>query len=101
MKRINLSQKSGGMNCISDTHPSIERVHIKLLRKASVSKRLQITASLIKTAFNLSWNGFCECYSDLPETERIERFIFYLYGDKSLARKFAAALFSRNKKGTK
>lgn len=68
-----------------DTHPETERIQIELIRKAPIFRRLQVVASLVKTTRQLSWQGICERYPDETEQERLSRFIFLLYGDKSLA----------------
>lgn len=42
------------MNTLSsDTHPEIERLHIELIRKIPLSRRLQMVTSLIKTTRQL------------------------------------------------
>ncbi len=69
----------------SDTHPDAERFHIELLRKAPVFKRLGMVASLVKTTYQLSWMGLCERYPNEPAEKRMERFVYYLYGDRDLA----------------
>ena len=63
----------------SDTHPEIERLHIELIRKAPISRRLQMVASLIKTTWQLSWQGICKRYPHDSEEAQIERFLTLLY----------------------
>jgi hypothetical protein len=70
----------------SDTHPEAERFHIELIRKANISQRLQMVASLVKTTRQLSWQGICERYPNEREDARIQRFIHLLYGNESLAK---------------
>lgn len=79
----------------SDTHPEIERLHIELIRKAPISRRLLMVASLIKTTRQLSWQGICERYPHDTEEARIERFFTLLYKDNILARKVASLLAQR------
>lgn len=79
----------------SDTHPEIERLHIELIRKAPISRRLLMVASLIKTTRQLSWQGICERYPHDTEEARIERFFTLLYKDNVLARKVASLLAQR------
>ena len=84
------------MNTLSsDTHPEIERLHIELIRKAPISKRLQMVTSLVKTTRQLSWQGICERYPHDTEEARIERFLTLLYKDNILARKVASFLAQR------
>ena len=79
----------------SDTHPEIERLHIELIRKTPISRRLQMVASLVKTTRQLSWQGICERYPHDTEEARIERFLTLLYKDNILARKVASFLAQR------
>lgn len=84
------------MNTLSsDTHPEIERLHIEMIRRTSVSRRLQMVTSLVKTTRQLSWRGICERYPDDTEGARIERFLTLLYNDTVLARKVASLLAQR------
>ena len=84
------------MNTLSpDTHPEIERLHIEMIRKTSVSRRLQMVTSLAKTTRQLSWQGICERYPHDTEEARIERFLTLLYKDEVLARKVASFLAQR------
>ena len=69
----------------SDTHPEIERIHIEMIRKASISLRLQMVNSLIQTTRQLSWRGICERYPEETPESRLRRFILLLYGDRLLA----------------
>jgi hypothetical protein len=68
-----------------DTQPQVERIHIEMIRKAPLSLRLQMVASLIKTTRQLSWRGICERYSQETRESRLRRFILLLYGDELLA----------------
>jgi hypothetical protein len=70
----------------SDTHPEAEKFHIELIRKANISQRLQMVVSLVKTTRQLSWQGICERYPNEREDTRIQRFIYLLYGNESLAK---------------
>ena len=84
------------MNTLSsDTHPEIERLHIELIRKTPISRRLQMVASLVKTTRQLSWQGICERYPHDTEEARIERFLTLLYKDNILARNVASLLAQR------
>lgn len=79
----------------SDTDRQAEKVHIDLLRKASISKRLRLVNSLVQTTRWLSWQAICERYSNETEQSRVERFFVLLYKDESLARKVRHRLFGR------
>ena len=79
----------------SDTHPEIERLHIELIRKAPISRRLQMVTSLVKTTWQLSWQGICKRYPHDSEEAQIERFLTLLYKDEALARKVASLLAQR------
>lgn len=86
----------------SDTNPEIERIHIELIRKASISRRLQIVASLVKTTYQLSWQGICERYPNRDMEARLKRFIQLLYGDEMLAKKVVELVAHRySNKGLK
>jgi len=90
------------MNTLSsDTHPEIERLHIELIRKAPISKRLQMVTSLVKTTRQLSWQGICERYPHDTEEARIERFLTLLYKDNILARNVASLLVQRRESDMK
>jgi hypothetical protein len=47
-----------------DTDPEAERVQLEILRKAPVHKRLQIVASLTKTAMKMTWDNLAARYPD-------------------------------------
>jgi hypothetical protein len=86
------------MNTLSfDTNSKVEQLHIKLLRKASLFRRLQIVVSLTKTTHQLSWQGICERYASESVEARLERFISFLYEDKLLARRVVDALANKGK----
>jgi hypothetical protein len=80
-----------------DTHPEVERFHIDLIRRAPVSRRLQMAASLTKTTRWLSWQAICERYPDTAYEERIRQYLQHLYGDKLLAERVAEHLKKRKK----
>lgn len=69
----------------SDTSVKAEQVHIELIRKSSVYRRLEMVNSLVKTTRQLSWNGICERYANDTLASRIKRFFSLLYKDESLA----------------
>ncbi|MBI5407581.1 MAG: hypothetical protein HZA18_07805 [Nitrospirae bacterium] len=71
----------------SDTHPSIELLHIELIRKVSISRRLDIVSSLAGTTRQLSWNGICVRYNNEPIDRLKERFGVLLYGDKVITQR--------------
>jgi len=73
-----------------DTHSKVEQLHIELLRKAPIFRRLQMVTSLVKTTRQLSWQGICERYPHDTEEARIERYLTLLYNDNVLARKVAS-----------
>ena len=69
----------------SDTHRKAEQFQIGLIRKASIFRRLQMVVSLSKTTRQLSWQGICERYPDETLDAHIQRFVYLLYKDASLA----------------
>ena len=73
------------MNPLSvDTQTKAERFHIEQIRKAPVSKKLQLVASLIRTTRRLSWRGIRERYPGETEEQSVRRFLL-LYGDETLS----------------
>ena len=66
----------------SDTHPSIELIHIEMIRRVSISRRLDIVSSLAGTTRQLSWRGICVRYNNESIVRLKERFGILLYGDK-------------------
>lgn len=78
-----------------DTHPKVEQFHIELIRKASISKRLHMVNSLIKTTRRLSWRGICERYANETQEARIKRFILLLYGEEILAQRVTDLLVKK------
>jgi len=79
----------------SDTARKAEKIQIDLLRKASISKRLQMVNSLVQTTRWLSWQAICERYPNETERFRLERFLSLLYNDESLAHEVGHRLFGR------
>lgn len=67
---------------LSDTSPEIEQYQLNSLRKMSETQRLQLANSLTKSAWQVSWLGFCERYSELSLEQRKEKFVDLLYGIK-------------------
>lgn len=80
-----------------DTHPEIERMHIEMIRKAPVFRRLQMAASLIKTTRQLSWKGICDRYPKDTEETRIKRFFCLLYEDETIAKKVTDLIIRKKK----
>lgn len=78
-----------------DTHQKAELIHIELIRKAPLFKRIEMVNSLSRTTRYLSWRAICERYSDETEEGRIKRFVSLLYGDESLAQRVAEAALKR------
>lgn len=68
-----------------DTSVKAEQIHIELIRKAPVYRRLEMVNSLVKTTRRLSWNGICERYPNDTLKNRVKRFVSLLYKDDSLA----------------
>ncbi|MGQ3683961.1 MAG: hypothetical protein ACUBOA_02920 [Candidatus Loosdrechtia sp.] len=66
----------------NDIHPEAERIHIELIRKASVNQRLQMVTSLVKTMRLLSWQGICERYPN--ETWRDAWNTFFFNGHREI-----------------
>lgn len=79
-----------------DTSVEAEKIQIKLIRKASVSKRLQTVNSLVKTTRKLSWLGILERYPNESYEFHLEHFVSLLYNDKSLAQKVKSHLIRMN-----
>jgi hypothetical protein len=79
----------------SDTDRQAERIQIDLLREASISKRLQMVNSLVRTTRWLSWQAICERYPNETERFRLERFLALLYNDESLAQKVGHRIFGK------
>ncbi len=80
----------------TDTDPETERLHIELIRNASIFHRVQLVNSLIKTTRQLSWRGICNRYPNEIKETNIQRFVFLLYGDDSLARRVTDLIIKRN-----
>jgi len=78
-----------------DTNKDIESFHIRLIRKASLQKRLAMINSLISTTRRLSWLGICERYPEDSLDKRIERFIVLLYDNKTIAKRIVELLAHR------
>src|SRR3972149_7779512 len=83
----------------SDTHPSIELLHIELIRKVSISRRLDIVSSLAGTTRQLSWNGICARYNNEPIDRLKERFWVLLYGDKVITQRVRHLISSADNTG--
>jgi hypothetical protein len=64
----------------SDTDPETERVHIELLRHASVSRRLQMAFSLSRTVMDLSRAGLARAAPGASPEEIGLRFVALHYG---------------------
>ncbi len=82
----------------SDTQTAAGQFHLKLLREASFTHRLNLVFSLVKTTRALSWNGVCERHKDEGIASCVEHFAFLLYGDRELSKKLAQAYAARLKK---
>jgi hypothetical protein len=74
-----------------DTSFEVERIHIELIRKASVFQRLQMVSSLVRTTRQLSWRGIRERYPYDPPELHIKRFISLLYKNERLTEKFVGS----------
>lgn len=79
-----------------DTNEKVEQFQISLIRKASIYQRLQMVNSLTQTVRHLSWRGICERFPHETYKYHLERFIFLLYGDESLAQKVMNHVNKRN-----
>ena len=69
---------------LSDTHPSAEQVQIELLRRASVTERLDMSFSLTATVVNLSRQTIAELNPNL-DTQQLNIKCVELYYGKDLA----------------
>jgi hypothetical protein len=67
---------------LSDTDPEAERVHLRLLRAASPSRRLQLALSLSRTVMSLSRNGLARRHPDASVEELGLRFVALHYGSQ-------------------
>ena len=67
---------------LSDTDPEAERVHLKLLRAASPSRRLQLALSLSQTVIDLSREGLASRHPDASAEELGLRFVALHYGSQ-------------------
>ena len=82
------------MNTLSsDTHPEIERLHIEMIRKTSVSRRLQMVTTG-QDHDNYPGGVFVNVTRMILK-EHIERFLTLLYNDNVLASKVASLLAQR------
>ncbi len=64
-----------------DTSPEAEEVQISFLRRADVSRRLQLVQALVEAAHRLSWEGLQKRYSDLPLPDLQVQWVRLLYGE--------------------
>ncbi len=67
----------------SDTSPTAEALQIKLLREASVAKRLRLACSLSQTAAWLSREGLARSQPTLGERELDLMFLRLHYGERT------------------
>ena len=71
-----------------DTTPDAEAVWIRLLKEASVCKRLRAAFDLTATARRLSWQGLARRYPEDSEDMRKRRFVALQYGEDLARRLF-------------
>lgn len=64
----------------ADTDPSIEQVHIALLRRATVAKRLALATSLSETVIGLARRAIRRSVPALDEQGLALRFVEIHYG---------------------
>lgn len=79
----------------SDTSLKAEQMQIKLIRESSISKRLRAVNSLVQATRWLSWRAISERYPGQTDQFLVERYVFLLYDDESLARRVAHCLFGK------
>jgi len=65
---------------LDDTDPEAERVHLRLLRAASPSRRLQLALSLSRTVMSLSRGGLARSQPGVSPEEIALRFVALNYG---------------------
>lgn len=65
----------------TDTHPEAEVVQIDLLRHAGVARRFALTASLTRTAIQLSRRALRLRYPTASDEELALMFVSFNYGD--------------------
>ena len=71
---------------VSDTHPRMEALQVKLLRQASPARKMEMLAQLNTSARMLALSGLRSRYPQASEAELHRRLAGYLLGEE-LARK--------------
>lgn len=66
----------------TDTHPEVEKLHLTLLRKTSVAKRISLMRSLTRTVVGLSRQGLKRAHPDFSTQELAELFVQLNYNLK-------------------
>ena len=78
-----------------DTHPEVERVQIELLRKATVTRRLELGFSLSQDALQLAREAIRRAHPEASEEEIGLTFVEINYG-KELADRVRSYLARRH-----
>jgi hypothetical protein len=64
-----------------DTHPDAERVHIELLRRAGLARRVALALSLSRTTVEMSRDAIRRRHPDWTETAVLVEFVALCYGE--------------------
>ena len=67
-----------------DTHPKAEAGQVELLRKASVSDRLEIVWSLSRTVSQLALEGIRRAHPDASQEEILLLYVSIHYGQETV-----------------
>ena len=78
----------------SDTHPEVERVHIRLLSEAGPSRRLALARSLSQTTMELSRRALQKRAGHCSQQELAVKTVALCYGE-DLAKRVKTCLESR------
>ena len=78
-RAFRVSRRSGN---ISDTHPTAEREHIKLLRDAGPVRRAALALNLSQEIMQISRQGLRQRHPELTEQELDLRCLALRYGDQ-------------------
>jgi hypothetical protein len=65
---------------LSDTDPETERIHLELIRKAPVARRLALSLSLSRTTMSLALEGVARTMPGASAEEVRLRFVALTYG---------------------
>ena len=72
------------MNTLSDTHPKIEQMQIRLMRQASARRKLEMVAQMNHAVRTLMWSGLKQRHPQTPP-ESLRRMLAELLLGQELA----------------